>query len=80
MRAGIKNTCPLIILAVFVVAMTLLLIKAGKANSTKYIGAICYPRDAVTVHQKSCLVVEMRDYVNDTVYFDTKWRRYKLKQ
>lgn len=71
MRAGIKNTCSLIILAVFIVAMTLLLIKASKKDSTKYIRAIGYPRDTVMVHQRPCLVVEMHDYVNDTVYFDT---------
>lgn len=69
MRAGIKNTCPLIILAVFIVVMTLLLIKAS--DSTKYIRAIGYTRDTIMVHQRPCLVVEMHDYVNDTVYFDT---------
>lgn len=71
MRASIKNTCTLIILAVFIVAMTLLLIKASKKDSTKYIRAIDYPRDTVMTYQRPCLVVEMRDYVNDTVYFDT---------
>lgn len=72
MRASIKNTCPLIILAAFIVAMTLLLIKASKEDSTKYIRAIGYPKDTVMVHQRPCLVVEMHDYVNDTVvYFDT---------
>lgn len=95
MRAGIKNTCSLIILAVFVVAMTLLLVKACKEDSTKYIRAIGYPRDTVMVHQRPCLVVEMHDYVNDIVYFDTipintrthsilkdfypKWRRYRIR-
>ena len=71
MRASMKNTCSFIILAVFIVAMTLLLIKASKEDSTKYIKAIGYPRDTVMVHQRPCLVVEMHDYVNDTVYFDT---------
>ena len=72
MRASIKNTCPLIILAAFIVAMTLLLIKASKEDSTKYIRAIGYPRDTVMVNQRPYLIVEMHDCVNDTVvYFDT---------
>lgn len=71
MRAGIKNTCPLIILAVFIVAMTLLLIKASKDDSTKHIGTIGYPKDTVMVRQRPCLIVEMHDYVNDIIYFDT---------
>lgn len=71
MRAGMKNTFPLIILVMFVVGMALLLIKASEENSTKYIRAIGYPKDTVMVHQRPCLVVEMHDYVNDTVYFDT---------
>lgn len=71
MRAGIKTTCSLIILAVFIVTMALILIKASEENSTKYIRAIGYPKDTVMVHQRPCLVVEMHDYVKDTVYFDT---------
>lgn len=72
MRAGIKNTCTLIILVVFIVAM-MLLIKVSKeySTSTEYIRAIGYPRDTVIVQQIPCLVVEMHDYVNNTVYFDT---------
>lgn len=71
MRAGIKNTFPLIILAVFVVGMALLLIKASKENSTKYIRAIGYPKDTIMAHGKSLLVIEIHDFVKDTVYNDT---------
>ena len=95
MRASIKNTCSLIILAVFVVSVMLLLMKVSELDSTKRIKAIGYPRDTIMVHQRPCLVVEMHDYVSDSVYFDAipintripstledfdpKWRKYRLK-
>lgn len=56
MRAGIKNTCSLIILAVFIVVMALLLMKASKLDSTKHIKAIGYPIDMITVRQRPCLL------------------------
>jgi len=66
------------VLAVVLLIGFLLFVGAGKTDTAKYIRAIGYPKDTIMTDNKELLVVEMHDFVKDTIYFDTIVRNNRM--
>jgi len=70
---------PIIIVSVFLLLLAfLLLISSRPIDVSKHIRAIGYPKDTIMQCNKELLVVEMHDFVKDTIYFDTIIRNNRM--
>lgn len=74
-----KTIFPIVVALLFVLIIGLLLfVVACKTDTAKYIRAIGYPKDTIMTDSKELLVVEMHDFVKDTIYFDTIVRNNRI--
>ena len=55
----------------FCIIMLVLLFKISNTDTSKHIIAIGYPKDTIIVHGQLLLVIEIHDFVKDTIYNDT---------
>lgn len=74
-----KKYFPIFVALLFVLILFGLLFKISSDTDTnKYIKAIGYPKDTIVTGNKELLVVEMHDFVKDTIYFDTIVRNNRI--
>lgn len=74
-----KTIFPIAVAFLFVLIIGFLLfVGAVKTDTAKYIRAIGYPKDTIMTGNKELLVVEMHDFVKDTIYFDTIVRNNRI--
>lgn len=71
----LKEVLPFVIIIVFVLTFVSLLVKISIGDLTdamKHVRAIGYPKDTIQRPDGGALlVVEMHDFVKDTIYLDT---------
>ena len=76
---GFKSIFPIIFVSAFVLLLGFLLfISSRPLDVSKYIRAIGYPKDTIMQGNKELLVIEMHDFVKDTIYFDTIIRNNRM--
>ena len=76
---GFKSIFPIIFVLMFVLVLGFLLfISSRPLDASKHIRAIGYPKDTVMQGNEELLVIEMHDFVKDTIYFDTIIRNNRM--
>ena len=74
-----KVIFPIIFVSVVILLLGFLLfISSRPLDASKHIRAIGYPKDTIMQGNKELLVIEMHDFVKDTIYFDTIIRNNRM--
>lgn len=69
----------IVVALLFVLIMGFLLrIAVNKTDMAKHIRAIGYPKDTIMTGNKELLIIEMHDFVKDTIYSDTIIRNNRM--